>query len=150
MPEHPTNASQELGADSPFSVDTRGEFSFPENHRYDAGYGLTEATIDYKDIRHKDNTPPDSVARRNYNLTASFSLQCDNSAYTNDAKRFDSLRTAPLTDAEEYIYKKYKSRMDSLRPAKRTDRERTRRRDFWRVRQLRLRRSDILRDIQPE
>ena len=33
--------------DSPFSVDTRGEFSFPENHRYDAGYGLTEQTIDY-------------------------------------------------------------------------------------------------------
>lgn len=94
--------------------------------------GYYEATIDYKDIRHKDNTPPDSVARRNYNLTASFSLQCDNSAYTNDAKRFDSLRTAPLTDAEEYIYKKYRTGMDSLRPAKRTDRERTRRRDFWR------------------
>ncbi|MDO5450157.1 MAG: Fe-S cluster assembly protein SufB [Akkermansia sp.] len=34
-------------ADLPFQPDTRGEFSFPENHKYDAGYGLTEATIDY-------------------------------------------------------------------------------------------------------
>ena len=33
--------------ESPFQLDTRGEFSFPENHKYDAGYGLTEATIDY-------------------------------------------------------------------------------------------------------
>lgn len=27
--------------------DARGDFSFPERHAYDAGYGLTEATIDY-------------------------------------------------------------------------------------------------------
>ncbi len=27
--------------------DTRGDFSFPENNALDAGYGLTEATIDY-------------------------------------------------------------------------------------------------------
>lgn len=33
--------------EAPFQMDTRGEFSFPENHKYDAGYGLTEATIDY-------------------------------------------------------------------------------------------------------
>ena len=33
--------------ESPFQIDTRGEFAFPENHRFDAGYGLTEATIDY-------------------------------------------------------------------------------------------------------
>ncbi len=30
-----------------FTIDSRGEFSFPENHKYDAGYGLTESTIDY-------------------------------------------------------------------------------------------------------
>lgn len=33
--------------DLPFQPDTRGEFSYPENHKFDAGYGLTEATIDY-------------------------------------------------------------------------------------------------------
>lgn len=33
--------------ESAFQTDTRGAFSFPENHRYDAGYGLTEDTIDY-------------------------------------------------------------------------------------------------------
>ena len=33
--------------ESTFQIDTRGEFSFPENHRFDAGFGLTEATIDY-------------------------------------------------------------------------------------------------------
>ncbi len=28
-------------------TDARGDFSFPEKHAFDAGYGLTEATIDY-------------------------------------------------------------------------------------------------------
>ncbi len=28
-------------------VDTRGEFAFPEKHAFDAGYGLSEKTIDY-------------------------------------------------------------------------------------------------------
>ena len=26
---------------------SKGDFSFPERHKFDAGYGLTEATIDY-------------------------------------------------------------------------------------------------------
>lgn len=26
---------------------SKGNFSFPERHKFDAGYGLTEATIDY-------------------------------------------------------------------------------------------------------
>ncbi len=30
-----------------FPEDARGEFSFAEGHEFDAGYGLTEATIDY-------------------------------------------------------------------------------------------------------
>ena len=33
--------------ETPFQMDTRGAFSMPENHKYDAGYGLTEETIDY-------------------------------------------------------------------------------------------------------
>ena len=33
--------------ETPFRMDTRGAFAMPEQHRYDAGYGLTEATIDY-------------------------------------------------------------------------------------------------------
>ena len=33
--------------ESTFQVDTRGAFSMPENHKFDAGYGLTEETIDY-------------------------------------------------------------------------------------------------------
>ncbi len=28
-------------------IESQGEFSYPENHQFDAGYGLTEATIDY-------------------------------------------------------------------------------------------------------
>lgn len=36
------------GADEQaFQIDTRGAFAMPEKHKYDAGYGLTEATIDY-------------------------------------------------------------------------------------------------------
>ena len=33
--------------ETPFQMDTRGAFSMPENHKFDAGYGLTEETIDY-------------------------------------------------------------------------------------------------------
>ena len=30
------------------SVDrTKGDFTFPENHKFDAGWGLTSATVDY-------------------------------------------------------------------------------------------------------
>lgn len=51
---------------NPFDFDrSKGNFSFPERHKFDAGYGLTEATIDYisdvKDepdwIRHFRKTP---------------------------------------------------------------------------------------------
>ena len=44
------------GKDSPESSDkehlfdfdrSKGNFSYPEQHKYDAGYGLSEATIDY-------------------------------------------------------------------------------------------------------
>ncbi|MFI3242835.1 MAG: Fe-S cluster assembly protein SufB [Akkermansia sp.] len=33
--------------DAIFPEDSRGEFTMPEKHQYDAGYGLTEETIDY-------------------------------------------------------------------------------------------------------
>ncbi len=36
-----------MSQQNPFDIANVGEFSFPEKHKYDAGYGLTEATIDY-------------------------------------------------------------------------------------------------------
>lgn len=75
--------------------------------------GYYKTDILYKDIRHKGNTPQDSVARKDYNRSASFSLQCDRQAYTRDFKRFDTLRTEPLSQAEQYIYVKHNRQKDS-------------------------------------
>ncbi|MCD8319119.1 MAG: DUF5686 family protein [Paraprevotella sp.] len=77
--------------------------------------GYYVATLSYKDIRNRDNTPADSIAKPNYNLTASFSLQCDRQAYAKNLARFDSLRPIPLTPSENYIYKRYKEKNDSLK-----------------------------------
>lgn len=66
--------------------------------------GYYKATVLYKDIHHKGNTPADSLPHRNYNLSACFSLQCDRQAYTRDFQRFDTLRTEPLSPLERNIY----------------------------------------------
>ena len=42
--------STEMDTDTSAAVNidrSAGDFSYPENHTYDAGYGLSEATIDY-------------------------------------------------------------------------------------------------------
>lgn len=74
--------------------------------------GYYETFITYKDIRNQHNTPQDSLAKK-YNLTASFALQCDKQAYTNNFRKFDSLRTQPLTLSEIQIYKRHKEKSDS-------------------------------------
>ena len=55
---------------NPFDFDrSKGNFSFPERHKFDAGYGLTEATIDYiSDVKDE----PDWIRHFRKNALAVF------------------------------------------------------------------------------
>ena len=94
----------------PVKNDINASFAFAFNIME----GYYESSLTYKEIHHRRNTPEDSISKLNYNLTASFSLQCDRQAYTKDFARFDSLRPTPLDNSELYIYKRYKARTDSM------------------------------------
>ena len=65
-PDTPANDS----AQNLFDFDrSKGNFSFPERHKFDAGYGLTEATIDYIcDVKDE----PDWIRRFRKNALAVF------------------------------------------------------------------------------
>ena len=104
----------DIGTDTeylPVKNDINASFAFAFNIME----GYYESSLTYKEIHHRRNTPEDSISKPNYNLTASFSLQCDRQAYTKDFARFDSLRPTPLDNSELYIYKRYKARMDSMK-----------------------------------
>ncbi len=120
----------EIGTDTeylPVKNDIKASFAFAFNIME----GYYEAGIVYRDIRHRGNTPTDSVARPNYNLTASFSLQCDTSSHIKDFARFDSLRPQPLTASERYIYEKHRNYTDSLRKKSQEDFAKPLKKNFW-------------------
>ncbi len=103
----------EIGSDTeylPVENETDASFAFAFN----VMDGYYKAYISYNDIRHRDNTPPDSLTRKNYNLSASFSLQCDRQAYTRDFQRFDTLRPEPLSPLEQNIYVRHTRQKDSV------------------------------------
>lgn len=75
--------------------------------------GFYEAYLTYHDIKTKNDTVTET-RDRNYNLTASFSLQCDKQAYLKGFQMFDSLRPAPLTSAERLIYRKARRSQDTI------------------------------------
>ena len=84
----------DIGTDTeylPVKNDINASFAFAFNIME----GYYESSLTYKEIHHRRNTPEDSISKPNYNLTASFSLQCDRQAYTKDFARFDSLRPTP-------------------------------------------------------
>lgn len=94
----------------------------PVKYNMDASFGLAfnvvdgyyEATLIYHDV----TTKKDSILQKrktNYNLTASFSLQCDTQAYLKGYRMFDSLRTEPLTSAERLIYQKARKSQDTIK-----------------------------------
>lgn len=74
---------------------------------YNTVEGYYEAKLKYHDIQTKEDRLSDETRKRGYNLSASFSLSCDQTDYLHDEARFDSLRPIPLTDAEKLIYRKY-------------------------------------------
>lgn len=71
--------------------------------------GYYEAILKYHDIKFKTSAPV-SAAKKNYNLSGSFSLRCDSTSYQRNESSFDSLRLIPLTNAERLIYRKYQKR----------------------------------------
>lgn len=94
----------------------------PTNHNLAVSYafagnvmeGYYETNICYNDILFSDTTITNRTSRgHNYNLTASFKLRCDNSAYKKDYERIDSLRPHPLSQSEMNIYKR-KRQNDSI------------------------------------
>ena len=83
--------------------DVSARFAFMGNEL--EGYYETETT--YTTIKTRSNTPPEEIPHRQYNLTASYALQCDHQAYDKNRQRIDSLRPHPLTSAEQQIYKRH-------------------------------------------
>lgn len=90
---------------------TKTEF-LPEEYDIEASYALAwnklsgryRAHLDYSDISTEKKKKTD------YNLSASFSLTCDPTAYKRNEQIFDSLRSIPLESYEQVIYKDYRER----------------------------------------
>lgn len=114
----------------PVSYDIKVAFKFLRNHikaHYVAG-------VEYKEIRTANtmqqpailptdlpaspasDLPATSVRRhkRDYNLTASYSLKCSPEAFRRTPEVFDSLRPIPLSIGESRLYSSYLDRLDSL------------------------------------
>ena len=120
----------DIGTDTEY-LPVRNDINVSFAFAFNVMEGYYESYLTYRDIRNQDNTPADSIATKtDYNLSASFSLQCDRQAYAKGFARFDSLRPVPLNDAELYIYKRYKARMDSTDKA-RKENAKPLKRDIW-------------------
>lgn len=91
--------------------------------------GNFTAAFNYKSIELNKN--PLLLKKRkktNYNLTKSFSLQCDTSRYQQlDSLEFAQLRLLPLTEHEQHLYKEYHQVQDSTLPRK----VKTKSKMFW-------------------
>ncbi|NDV65309.1 hypothetical protein D0T60_08650 [Bacteroides sp. 224] len=72
------------------------------------------AAFDYKSIKLKKKEPKVKKKKTDYDLTESFTLQCDTSTYLKtDSAAFSALRPIPLTVSEERFYYDYFSERDS-------------------------------------
>lgn len=77
--------------------------------------GKYRALIQYKNIKTKKNDPDRKKKKNNYNLTASYSLQCDKNLSIHSIPALDSLRPIKLDSYEKVIYRDYTLRLDSLK-----------------------------------
>lgn len=77
--------------------------------------GSYVATLDYGDIKQSTSSV---ISRRNgkskYDLTESYAIIADSSAYSRDTAYFDTLRPIPLTPHERYLYKSYNTASDTV------------------------------------
>ena len=93
----------------PVRYDVEALFKFLGN-TVDGNY---TASLDYKSIELKERKVR-KKEKKKYNLSESFSLQCDTNAYKTDASTFGVLRPIPLSDREKQLYKDYAYRRDTV------------------------------------
>lgn len=74
--------------------------------------GNYTASLDYKSIELKEKKAR-KKEKKKYNLTESFSLQCDTNAYKTDASTFAIMRPIPLKESEKKLYQDYVLRRDT-------------------------------------
>lgn len=80
----------------PVRYDVEALFKFLGN-KVDGNY---TASLDYKSIELKEKKVR-KKEKRKYNLSESFSLQCDTNAYKTDASTFAVMRPIPLNESEK-------------------------------------------------
>ena len=83
----------------PVRYDVEALFKFLGN-KVDGSY---TASLDYKSIELKEKKTR-KKEKKNYNLSESFSLQCDTNAYKTDASTFAIMRPIPLNESEKKLY----------------------------------------------
>ena len=93
----------------PVRYDVEALFKFLGN-KVDGNY---TASLDYKSIELKERKVR-KKEKKKYNLSESFSLQCDTNAYKTDASTFGVLRPIPLSEGEKQLYKDYMYRRDTV------------------------------------
>ncbi|MDR0940261.1 MAG: DUF5686 family protein [Mediterranea sp.] len=93
--------------------------------------GKYTASLDYKSIQLKEKEEREKEEKRKrkknrYNLSESFTLQCDTNAYRTDASTFGVLRPIPLSEHEKRLYLDNQLRHDTA-----TVRKPSKSRVFW-------------------
>lgn len=99
----------------PVRYDVEALFKFLGN-KVDGAY---TASLDYKSIELKERKTR-KKEKKKYNLSESFSLQCDTNAYKTDASTFAILRPIPLKENEKKLYQEYALRRDTASHHKKT------------------------------
>lgn len=92
----------------PLRYDVNASFNFVGNKidgNYTASLSYNSIELKEKNVRKKE--------KKKYNLSESFSLQCDTNAYKTDPSTFATLRPIPLDTREKELYRKYESRQDT-------------------------------------
>lgn len=105
----------------PLRYDVEARFNFLGN-KVDGNY---TASLDYKSIELKEKKVR-KKSKQNYNLSESFSLQCDTNAYKTDASTFAVMRPIPLNEGEKKLYQEYATRSDTLLKV-----DKTKSQTFW-------------------
>ena len=92
----------------PVRYNVEALFKFLGN-RVDGNY---TASLNYKSIELKEKKVR-KKEKKKYNLSESFSLQCDTNAYKTDASTFAVMRPIPLSESEKKLYRDYLLRRDT-------------------------------------
>ena len=92
----------------PVRYDVEALFKFLGN-KVDGNY---TASLDYKSIELKEKKVR-KKEKRKYNLSETFSFQCDTNAYKTDASTFAIMRPIPLNESEKKLYHDYTLRRDT-------------------------------------